>query len=883
MLLRDVMPRCLSVSAWVLMLAVAAMAVWTGRTIAEEAVPAAPAPAAPAPAAPAAEAPAAPAAAPAAPAAPAAETPAAPGAPAAPAAPGAPAAPAAPEGVAPSADEAAATGYGAAGLPVSVAPAEAQNNWRMMVHYFKIARFDLAKQTGEKILEAKPAADVVLALAESPSTGYDLVVKMVRIAEMGDVPARLLTLADEGMRAKKTNADRIQSNLLRLGEGPRAYFLAEKELVYSGPYVVPSALALLQDPSKKDLVPMIVKALVAIGKPAVLPLTRALATPDEKLKETIALVLGDIGYPYAVPALKALVESPKAGEGVKAAATKAILKIGDDSLLKTPAKQLYLELADKYYYGKITVDGPDLFDWVAGTGLIYKAVSSKAMNDLLAARACSDALKVDPGALEAVAMWLSALMDVEGKEGKAAREIDPFLPKEMPSLDFFAESAGQQHLYRVIDRSLKDRNTSVAVRACKALERVADEDFLALYGQGDVGSPLVMALGYPDQRVRFAAAFALAAVRPTKPFTGAGRVVPTLTEALNIEAQKSVLMVEPEADNRNRLQAKLKEGGWNVVTATTGNQAISTARAMPRIDALIVSSRTKDVGHADVISLLRSDYQTALTPLIVLSYADDPVKASWLESNIPYLKAMDPTVEADALIAEVDAQKKRAGSLVLDAEASRAISLRAANVLKDIAVASRVYSAAKARQSLLDSLTNRPDELVIAVLGALAEVPDAEATVAMAKVGVDSQRPKPVRIAALKALSRAARTVGNKLDATEIAALQGMAGTTDDELRDAAGESLGSLDLDASEGAKLILKYGEEQPKAAAPPTPVAAATTEAAPPPPPPPPPPPLPPSVSIPTAATPVTRTPPTPKAPATPKTPVAPRTPKAKKGGE
>ena len=746
----------------------------------------------------------------------------------------------------------------------------------MLVHYFKLARFDLAKQAGEKVLEAKPAADVVLALAESPSTGYDLVVKMVRIPELGDVPARLLTLADEGMRAKKTDAARIQANLLRLGEGPRAYFLAEKELAYSGPYVVPGALALLQDPSKKDLAPMIIKALVTIGKPVVLPLTRSLATPDDKLKETIASILGDIGYPYAAPALKALVENPKATEGVKAAATKAILSIGGDAVLKTPAKQLYLELADKYYYGKITVEGPDLFDWVAGTGLIYKAVSPKALNDLLAARACSDALKVDPGALEAVAWWLSALMDVEGKEGKVAREIDPFLPKDMPSLDFFAQSAGQQHLYRVIDRALKDHNTSVAVRACKALERVADEDFLTLYGQGDVGSPLVMALGYPDQRVRFAAGFALAVIRPSKPFTGAGRVVPTLTEALNLEAQKSVMLVEPEADNRNRLQAKLKEGGWNVVTATTGNQAVSSARAMPRIDAIIVSSRTKDVGHADVISLLRSDYQTAMTPIIVLSYADDPVKASWLESNIPYLKALDPTVEADALAAEVDAQKQKAGSLVLDAEASRAISLRAANVLKDIAIASRVYSAAKARQSLLDSLTNRPDELVIAVLGALSEIPDAEVTVAMANVGIDAQRPKPVRIAALKALSRAARTVGNKLGVTEIAALQNMAGTSDDELRDAAGEALGSLDLEASEGAKLILKYGEEQPKAAVPATPVAAAP-EVAPPPPAalPPPPPPMATTPATPaTPKAPVTRTPPAAKTPPAPRAPVTPR---------
>jgi CheY-like chemotaxis protein len=637
---------------------------------------------------------------------------------------------------------------------------------------------------------------------------------------------------------------------------------------------------------------MVIRALVDVGKPVVLPLIRALATPDDKLKETVTGILGDIGYPYSVPALKGLIESPKSTDGVRAAATKAILKIGDESLLKTPAKQLYLELAEKYYYAKIVVADErqpttDLFDWIQDTGLIYRAASSKAINDILAARACSDALKADPGALEAVALWLSAMMQMEAKEGKLAREIDPFLPKDMPTLDFFAESAGQQHLYRVLDRALKDQNTSVAARACKALEHVADEDFLTLYGQGDVGSPLVLALAYPDQRVRFAAAFALAAIRPGKPFTGAGRVVPTLTEALNLEAQKSVLLVEPEADNRNRLQAKLKEGGWNVVTATTGNQAISSARAMPRIDVIAVSSRTRDVGHADVISLLRSDYQTAMTPILVLSYPDDPVKASWLESNIPYLKAVEPGIDAEPLVSETDALKQKAGSLVLDAEAARAISLRAAHVLKDIAMTSRIYSAARARQSLLEGLSNRPDELVIAVLGALAEIPDAEITVAMARIGVEGARPKPVRVAAMKSLARAARTVGNKLDATEIAALQDLAGSPDDELRDATGEALGALDLDASEGAKLILRHGDiEQPKPAAPaPPPVAPPPPppeSPAPPPPPPPPPPAATPAApsAAPAAPKPPRVTPPAPATPAPAPTPRQPRQPRAPK---
>ena len=713
----------------------------------------------------------------------------------------------------PAGEEAAATGYGAAGLPVSLVPAGLQNDWRMMVHYFKLARFDLAKTQAEKVLAASPTAAATLALAESASTGYDLIVKMIRIEELQEAAAKILVLADEGARAKKTDATRIQANLLRLGEGPRPYFLAMDELRDSGPYVVPHALAILQDPGRKDLAALVRRAVTELGRPVVRPLVRSLRTPNAKLKETLIDILGDIKYPYALPALKAIVENPKATDGLKAAATRAILKTSDEAMLKTPAKALYLDLANKHYYGKIASGDPrrattDIFDWVEGTGLLYRAAPSKAVNEILASRACSDALKADPGALEAVALWVSSVMQMEAELGdKTAREADPFLPDTMPSVDFFARAVGQQHLYNVLDRALRDHNTPVAVRACRALEDVANQEFLTLYGQADAGSPLVMALTYPDQRVRFAAAFALAAVRPKKPFTGAGNVVPVLTEALNLEAGKSILLVEADANNRNRLQAALKESKCNVVAALTGNQAISAARAMPRVDAVLVSSKTKHVSHADVVSLLRSDYTTAMTPIIVLSWPDDPVKASWIESKIPYVKSVDQTIEVDALATEIDSLKKAAGSLVLDADASRAASLHASQVLKAIAVSSEVYSAKRARQSLIESLVNRPDALVISVLGALAEIPDGEITRAMAGVGTDAGRTKPVRVAALQALARAARFVGNQLEKKQVDAVQAMAGEEDDQLRDAAGEALGALDLDAADGAKLILKH----------------------------------------------------------------------------
>jgi hypothetical protein len=65
-------------------------------------------------------------------------------------------------------------------------------------------------------------------------------------------------------------------------------------------------------------------------------------------------------------------------------------------------------------------------------------------------------------------------------------------------------------------------------------------------------------------------------------------------------------------------------------------------------------------------------------------------------------------------------------------------------------------------------------------------------------------------VAALQTLARSARSVGNKLEGGQVGALQAMAAEKDDELRDAAGEALGGLDLNAAEAAKLILKHGDQ-------------------------------------------------------------------------
>ena len=94
----------------------------------------------------------------------------------------------------------------------------------------------------------------------------------------------------------------------------------------SGDYAVPYLLPHLADADAEKVVNAIF-AFHSIGGEAVLPLSQAMATSDARLRGYIAVVLGDIGDPRALPVLRRAAEKD-ADESVKAKANAAIAKIG---------------------------------------------------------------------------------------------------------------------------------------------------------------------------------------------------------------------------------------------------------------------------------------------------------------------------------------------------------------------------------------------------------------------------------------------------------------------------------------------------------------------------------------------------------------------------
>ncbi|NIA22289.1 MAG: hypothetical protein GWP05_10085, partial [Anaerolineaceae bacterium] len=394
-------------------------------------------------------------------------------------------------------------GRGVMGLPVAQVSAELQEKFQQMVHYYKIAKFDLAKDFAEAVLAANPEPTVLLSLVEQREVGYVLIAQMAASEEAGLAAAanRLLSKTDEGILIKRKDLDRIKTALLALDKNERSYQINRMKLQLSGEYVVPTALALLADDKLARLHDDILRALEEIDRPVVYPLVVALETPDAKLKMKIIALLSRLGYKLALPALKAIVESPNEADNVKSAAGAAINAIAGAKARETSAGQLYFELAEAFYYDKITVitdpkrRTTDVWGWIKGAGLTYRPAPTGVVNEILAARCCRLGLRAAADSPELVALWLSAQAQMNFE--LAGRGKNPWAPPDMPTTEFFLRSAGQQYLNQVLARALRDNRVEVANQAIAALTEVVNEGYLGATSGSDEGSPLIRALEYP--------------------------------------------------------------------------------------------------------------------------------------------------------------------------------------------------------------------------------------------------------------------------------------------------------------------------------------------------------------------------------------------------
>jgi hypothetical protein len=681
-------------------------------------------------------------------------------------------------------------------------------------HYALVARYDLANQAAAQVLkDSNQPLKVLLAFEKVSSDRHDdLDAWMLRWEEIPQLKAsvtKLNQVLNRGRYARRNDVADIQHNIERLNINERAYSLAIARLRDSGEMAVPIMLDYLRDPNKKEYYASIQRALRDLGREALNPL---LASTEMKDPGTLIMVidaLGDIGYDATVPYLLRLAKDPDESDAVRMAAKQALTTMGaGDTLHKSPAEMFY-DLAERFYYNTAAISADmrlpvaDVWYWDEAKGLTRKEVPPQIFSDIMSMRQCEYALKLDSSMEKALSLWLTANYDRESKLRPG--QTDPTREPNQPDANYYGVAAGAQYVNAVLARALHDHNSPVALRAVRSLNVIIGTSNMF---SGDFGQPIVEAMSYSDRQIRFEAAMAIAGALPQRRFSGQGRVVPILAEALTQSGKPNLLVVLPSQNDINEVAQAFKNQ-YSVEGATSVAAALGDAAALNNVDVVVVS---EDLPSADINKLLtmsRKMPQLASAAKLIITHSPASPYAELTLSD-PMISLTQASQPAD-LKPAVERARQRAGATEMNAQMAAHYADRAARLLGELALSrGQILNLAPAEPALLGQLVNSRTDLVEACGHVLALMNSASAQNGLLDRAAEDNTPDDVKISLYNSLAISAKFWGDLLTSDSVAALQKVVDSAPNlKVRTAAAEARGALNLPVDEARTLILQQSK--------------------------------------------------------------------------
>ncbi len=357
----------------------------------------------------------------------------------------------------------------------------------------------------------------------------------------------------------------------------------------------------------------------------------------------------------------------------------------------------------------------------------------------------------------------------------------------------------------MLARGLKDADQSVILGALAALRDTAGASNLT--GTEDYKQPLATALRFPNLVVRIRAALVLANALPDKKFEGSANVVPALSEALAQTGQKHAIVIDPDEANRNRVVGILREAGFQVIAGGDFYKTLQDARKnAPSLDLVLLATDIKQPGLNAELQDLRKDYLFAsASTVLMVTPADEEVVRPLLHLD-SRLGGVSDDAPADVLLAEYDRVRRQVGAVSLDRKVALDMAIQAAKALRLVAITNnKVYDCKDAQPALIKALSHPEPTLRVTCAEVLAESKTPEAQQAIAKLALDPNQDKPLRIEVFAALANSAKANGNLL--TDDLRGQVSAAATqakDLDIRTAASQALGALNLPSNLASEII-------------------------------------------------------------------------------
>jgi hypothetical protein len=683
-----------------------------------------------------------------------------------------------------------------------------------LLHFSLVNNVELAKANADKLLDKKLTATEMLQAFEAASAGRDfrtVLEQDLRRPDLKDSVAKLLEQVDEGYRNVARDPVRIRGDIDRLGGGPRAYQNAKDRLGAAGQYAVPIYLEYLQNPGKKDLYPFIIRVMGEIGRPLLNPLIEELRVSDPTLRVELANVIGQIGYPQALPALRLMQTDAQTPPQLKAAVDQAIALIDRSGRVASmsPA-ELYLAGGENYYdrkssYLPMQPEEKTNPIWSFDKNLNNVAalqVPTEIWNSVMALRSAEAALKIDPNNGAAISLWLAANLKREIQLPQGAK--DPSKPAAAQDAAFYAKAAGPAYMNPVLARALDNNDPALALRAIAGLEATGGVAGLV----NSPEAPLVRALANPDRAVRFTAAFALARANPLSQYPAFFRVVPILSEAVGTTAAPAALLVVANEDQRNALSEALRNGDahYTVYAGSSISAALEQARRAATLDVVIVPNGPEVARIAD---MARTDYRLTGVPVLVSTPSEEAAAAKLKFAQNKGYAVIEAQADEAAVTAALAQARKDIGSAPVTAESANAFALTALRLLDMLASDHRsIYSANEATVTLIDALRDKRPEVVAAAAGVIGKLNSAEGERALALAALNTDADAALRVTFFHNLAESAKRTGNALDGAQVTAVIKIVTSAegDAKVRDASAEALGALNVPSNQASTLILQ-----------------------------------------------------------------------------
>lgn len=702
-----------------------------------------------------------------------------------------------------------------------VGEVEASKLWDDFMYYVQVASLKLAASSGEALLSKDVgAAELIKIISESSyHRNYEnILIRGMNLKSETEAEAeaveRLSRVAGKiEARIKAANLElirdpaRIRQAIERLDDGRRANDRATVLLKEAGEYASAQLLEVLLSRRDEDKVlePFVIEAMVMIGHPLSASLSESLGSLPVVVRQQVAQVLGRIGYTVALPYLKAQMED----EGLDDE-TRDVIGQAFDQIAKrvhvsreVSAAELYYDLSEKYYAGNASLilqsEADENLMWlVDGKGkLRYVLVPTEIFGDAQSMRAATAALRLDREMSKALSVWIAANFRRENSLGMGVN--DPTYGSEMRSPHYYATLAGPGHVSPVLSRAIAALDSELALDAIGSLRAVVGNDAVM------EGEPLLAALNYPDQRVRFEAALAIASAKPGRMFTGIGRVLPVLLSAVRQTSSVNTVVIGGDQLLTNELAGRVRLSGMEVWQGRSMSDVSDQLTNVSEVNLMVLSLPLAKVER--VIVEAGQNYKLQATPIVVLAGKNELVSATRRYVDEPLVVVTKAGVSDAELGASMKQALSSASGVRIDAAQSLSYAVEALSEFRELALSSNViFDAVQAEGALIGALSDSRDEVAVGAADVLVLVESESAQQALAKAALDASRGEELRVIFLRCLSESARRSGNLLTDRELGFLLDIVDKSRGKMADAAAEAHGALNLPTSHDVGLITR-----------------------------------------------------------------------------